>query len=1104
MADAYKDGGPPVIPGYQIEGVLGRGATGVVYRARQLSVERVVALKVLHRELAGTSHAARRLQREARTTARLAHPNIISAIDMGEVDGLWWYAMELVDGSSLQERLRERALTEREALRLVIPLVDALQHAFERGVVHRDIKPANILVARDGRALLVDLGLAFAEDDPLLTKAGGTLGTPHYISPEQARDPAGADAQSDLWSLGATMYHAVCGRPPFSGESVAEILAGVLYAKIPDPLRFAPNLSRGFVLVLRKCLTRDKTARYATPAELLVDLERVRERRAPLVSRRSLEPIEHDRAHLTRVVRSVAAALVLVAGIAWAMLALRDGPALSADSDRTAPVADPAGEIARAAEGDSKRLTGALIELEAWQSRGPLSADETQRLESLQARLYQRLENELWRFKRDVEARHSNLIAGREYDPAEALATRGVHSELAARVGSQRLPARMTQDLDRFSATLAERARSAKTQAQTSFGAAVDQHWKTRVLPRVDELQARGAWRSARALLTVESADWLVAAQIPSSGLASESVERTLATLRVELDRRREALDESWAAVDASLREWVIGRVVALATELDGRELADADGELALQWETELAERKLSVDEMPLGLLHLAHEELARGMKSLVELERRLAQDDAQRGLAELEEETRALWRERRYSDIARLYEARSADAWREPVRPAMELRAREARLLAGLFDRAATGARARDGRDVALRAGTIAFEGKLSAGSDPLAKGLRLTLSGGVVRTLALVPATLTDTPGSALLSPEAIEFLAGLPTDNGASTAPEDRLLRALFRLRDGEPAEEAAAAAQAVLNSGPLPRGEPLVADLENRVTSSLRAISSAEGERAASARGRLSLLRRENASAATRESVRLRAEELIQHYADVLTPSELSELRRIRDELFANQKASTREEFELVFGPSAIEFVAPNRARLRFDFGAPRSGRFEPGAWLPEKGGWAATRYAKSDEDMLAQSAPTLVLREPLRVQSDVVNVRVRIAQPEDSPPDLFVLSCAGFHVLLTGAREGRAARCLIESGELADAIARARAGIGKEFSGRVAGATHELALTLNRGRGTLFVDFDGKRIAAGQRLTPRGETASLSVRSFEPVRLLSVTIEALRR
>jgi len=284
----------PPVPGYRIEGIVGKGATGIVYRARQLSVDRVVALKVLHRELVGATSAAARLQREARATARLAHPNIISAIDMGEVGGMWWYAMELVDGVSLAERLREGPLGEREALRIFIPLCEALEHAFERGVVHRDVKPANILIERGGRALLVDLGLAFADDDPQLTKGGGTLGTPHYISPEQARDPSGADVQSDLWSLGATMYHAVCGRPPFAGESVAEILSSVLYARVPDPAERAPSLSKGFALVLRKCLTRERRHRYQTPAELLADLERIRERRAPRVHRASLEPVARE------------------------------------------------------------------------------------------------------------------------------------------------------------------------------------------------------------------------------------------------------------------------------------------------------------------------------------------------------------------------------------------------------------------------------------------------------------------------------------------------------------------------------------------------------------------------------------------------------------------------------------------------------------------------------------------------------------------------------------------------------------------------------------------------------------------------------------------
>src|SRR5262245_1536832 len=283
---------PPVIPGYELSQLIGRGASGVVYRARQQAVDREVAIKILHAHLAGDARVVRRLQREARTTARLAHPHIVSAVDMGETDGRSWYAMEYVDGPSLGQRLRsEGRIREREALRLFIPLCEALEHLWEHGVVHRDIKPGNILIDKAGGARLADLGLAFAEDDPSITGTGGTLGTPHYISPEQAVDPRKADVRSDIWSFGATLFHALCGRPPFAGESAAEVLSGVLYARIPDPAELEPSLSRRIVLVLRKCLTRDPERRYQNPHELLLDLERVRERRAPKIRRRFLDPV---------------------------------------------------------------------------------------------------------------------------------------------------------------------------------------------------------------------------------------------------------------------------------------------------------------------------------------------------------------------------------------------------------------------------------------------------------------------------------------------------------------------------------------------------------------------------------------------------------------------------------------------------------------------------------------------------------------------------------------------------------------------------------------------------------------------------------------------
>ncbi|MFT5831226.1 MAG: serine/threonine protein kinase, partial [Bacteroidia bacterium] len=156
---AIKRGAPDLhIPGYQIEGVIGRGSTGTVYRARQETVDRVVALKVLHAELTKRPRMVRRLQREARTTARLAHPHIVSAIDMGRTGDRWWFAMELVDGPSLALKLRQEGrLDEREALRFFIPLCESLVHIWENGVVHRDIKPGNILIDRVSGARLADL-----------------------------------------------------------------------------------------------------------------------------------------------------------------------------------------------------------------------------------------------------------------------------------------------------------------------------------------------------------------------------------------------------------------------------------------------------------------------------------------------------------------------------------------------------------------------------------------------------------------------------------------------------------------------------------------------------------------------------------------------------------------------------------------------------------------------------------------------------------------------------------------------------------------------------------------------------------------------------------
>ncbi len=553
VPDPVSSSAEPRIPGYRIEGVLGRGATGTVYRARQVSVDREVALKVLHPDLVGT-RAERRLQREARTTARLAHPNIISAIDMGEVDGRWWYAMERVDGESLLERIRERPLNEREALRLFIPLCDALQHAFERGVVHRDIKPANILIERGGRALIVDLGLAAAEDDPSMTKGGGTLGTPHYISPEQARDPKTADVQSDLWSLGATLYHAVCGRPPFRGDSVAEILSNVLYTPIDDPRELAGDLTAGLVLVLRKCLTRDRKHRYATPAELMADLERLRERRAPQVEERGLDPLARRPAPARRW-SYVAGGVLLVAIASW--LVLRGRPS-GADSSNGAPQAasdDPLDAVARAIEGESIGLASAWDGLTKARGEGAEGA-RALRVADLDARLAQRFEAELAEFRRVRGKTFHDWITARDFDSAAEFLAGGARHELAKRLGSRTLPEPVARELGEWTGTLAPSLDEARHQAQAAYTTAVDRWWTERFLPQIARWLSGGDWRRARAALLAGSSAAIADATLDARGISADQQRETREALQSRIDVRRGELDRDWNALDGELRTW--------------------------------------------------------------------------------------------------------------------------------------------------------------------------------------------------------------------------------------------------------------------------------------------------------------------------------------------------------------------------------------------------------------------------------------------------------------------------------------------------------------------------------------------------------------------
>ncbi len=267
-----------MINGYEIIKKIDKGAMGTVYKARQISMDRIVAFKILSKKLSRNKEFVERFEREARATAKLSHPNIILGIDVGESEGRRYFVMEYVDGRTVQDLLKRGGpLDEKRALTIVQQIARALDHAHKHHLVHRDVKPENIMVTRDQQAKLCDLGLAkVLGSDENKTEAGKSLGTPNYISPEQARGDLDVDIRSDLYSLGASLFHMVIGQVPFTG-SPAVVMTKHIYEQPPDPNELRPDLSADIGILIAKMMAKDPKDRYQAPAELLADLEKVLE-----------------------------------------------------------------------------------------------------------------------------------------------------------------------------------------------------------------------------------------------------------------------------------------------------------------------------------------------------------------------------------------------------------------------------------------------------------------------------------------------------------------------------------------------------------------------------------------------------------------------------------------------------------------------------------------------------------------------------------------------------------------------------------------------------------------------------------------------------------
>ncbi len=279
------------IPGYQLLEKLGTGATGVVYKARQLSMDRLVAVKVLHPKFAARPAYLARLTREARVAAKLSHNNIVQAIDVGSAGPLHYFVMELVEGKTIREGLEAgKVYGEREGVEIAIQVAQALAHAARRGLVHRDVKPANIVMTSEGIAKLADLGMArtAADDEELRRKERGlTIGTPFYISPEQVRAEEDIDTRSDLYSLGATLYHMVTGRTPFEGTS-EEVFDKHLREQLTPPDHLNQQLSGGLGEVVEVLMAKDRDQRYQTPDDAVIDLECLLAGQPPKLARQKM------------------------------------------------------------------------------------------------------------------------------------------------------------------------------------------------------------------------------------------------------------------------------------------------------------------------------------------------------------------------------------------------------------------------------------------------------------------------------------------------------------------------------------------------------------------------------------------------------------------------------------------------------------------------------------------------------------------------------------------------------------------------------------------------------------------------------------------------